>query len=138
MGGGREAEVRAGGGVVVRDGGGRIEVVLVHRPRYDDWSLPKGKLEPGESFEAGALREVEEETGFRCELGDELSPISYHDRKGRLKIVRYWAMSVLDGEFTPNEEVDVLEWLPLGTAAERLDYEHDRKLLSELPAAGEL
>ena len=136
--GGREAEVRAGGGVVVRDAGGRIEVALVHRPRYDDWSLPKGKLERGESFEAGALREVEEETGLRCELGDELSPISYHDRKGRLKLVRYWVMSVLDGEFAPNEEVDVLEWMPLAAAAERLDYEHDRKLLTELPGAGEL
>ena len=136
--GGREAEVRAGGGVVVREVGGRIEVALVHRPRYDDWSLPKGKLEPGESFEAGALREVEEETGLHCELGDELSPISYHDRKGRLKLVRYWVMSVLDGEFAPNEEVDVLEWMPLATAAERLDYEHDRKLLTELPGAGEL
>ena len=135
---GREAEVRAGGGVVVRESGGRLEVALVHRPRYDDWSLPKGKLEPGESFEAGALREVEEETGLHCELGDELSPISYHDRKGRLKLVRYWAMSVLDGEFAPNEEVDVLEWMPLATAAERLDYEHDRKLLTELPGAGEL
>ncbi|MCB0876474.1 MAG: NUDIX hydrolase [Solirubrobacterales bacterium] len=132
------AEVRAGGGVVARDGEAGLEVIVVHRPRYDDWSLPKGKLEPGEAFEEGALREVEEETGFRCELGDELSPISYRDRKGRLKLVRYWVMSVVSGGFAPNEEVDELEWLPLAAAAERLHYEHDRKLLSELPGAGEL
>ena len=67
-------EVRAAGGVVARASGDGVEVVLVHRPRYDDWSLPKGKLEPGESWEDGALREVEEETGLRCELGEELDP----------------------------------------------------------------
>ncbi len=138
MGGEREAEVRAGGGVVVRAGAAGVEVAVVHRPRYDDWSLPKGKLEPGESFEDGAVREVWEETGLRCELGDELSPVSYHDRKGRLKLVRYWVMTPSEGAFAPNDEVDVLEWLPPAAAAERLDYEHDRKLLGELPAAGEL
>lgn len=138
MGSGRKAEVRAGGGVVVRPGAAGIEVAVVHRPRYDDWSLPKGKLERGESFEEGALREVEEETGLVCELGDELSPISYHDRKGRLKLVRYWTMTRREGEFAPNEEVDRLEWLPLPEAAERLDYEHDRKLLTELPGSAEL
>jgi 8-oxo-dGTP diphosphatase len=140
VGGGERAksEVKAGGGVVVRDGAAGIEIAVVHRPRYDDWSLPKGKLEPGESFEAGALREVEEETGLRCELGDELSPISYHDRKGRLKLVRYWMMRPVEGDFAPNEEVDVLEWLPPAEAAARLDYEHDRKLLTELPLTGEL
>lgn len=137
MGTGKKSEVRAGGGVVVRAGEGGIEVAVVHRPRYDDWSLPKGKLEAGESFEDGALREVEEETGFRCELGDELSPVSYRDRKGRRKLVRYWAMSRIDGEFAPNEEVDELEWLSPAAAARRLDYEHDRKLLAELPGAGE-
>jgi 8-oxo-dGTP diphosphatase len=135
---GRKAEVRAGGGVVVRAGSGGIEVAVVHRPRYDDWSLPKGKLEPDESFEAGALREVEEETGLTCELGDELSPISYRDRKGRLKLVRYWVMTPRGGEFSPNEEVDILEWLAPAEASARLDYEHDRRLLGELPGAGEL
>ena len=133
----RESEVHAGGGVVVRESPDGLVVAVVHRPRYDDWSFPKGKLEPGESFEAGALREVEEETGLRCELGDELSPVSYHDRKGRLKLVRYWVMSPRGGRFAPNDEVDDLEWLPLVQAAARLDYEHDRKLLAELPLGRE-
>ncbi len=131
--------VKAAGGVVWRHGQDGIEVVLVHRPApHDDWSLPKGKLEPGESFEEGALREVEEETGLRCELGDELSPAGYRDRKGRSKLVRYWVMRRVGGEFEPNEEVDELEWLPLTEAVRRLDYEHDRRLIGELPGAGEL
>ena len=126
------AEVRAGGGVVARDGEAGLEVIVVHRPRYDDWSLPKGKLEPGEAFEEGALREVEEETGFRCELGDELSPISYRDRKGRLKLVRYWVMSVVSGGFAPNEEVDELEWLPLAAAAERIAVARAERAFSDV------
>jgi len=130
------AEVRAGGGVVVRDGAGGIEVAVVHRPRYDDWSLPKGKLEPGESFAEGAVREVAEETGLRCEIGEELSPVSYRDGRGRLKLVRYWVMRPADGEFVANEEVDALEWLPLAAAIRRLQYEHDRKLITELGERG--
>jgi 8-oxo-dGTP diphosphatase len=126
-------EVRAGGGVVVRDGPEGTEVAVVHRPRYDDWSLPKGKLEDGETFEQGARREVEEETGFRCELGDELSPVRYHDRKGRPKVVRYWLMSVSGGGFEPNDEVDELLWLAPAEARSKLDYEHDRRLVGEIP-----
>jgi 8-oxo-dGTP diphosphatase len=111
--------------------------VLVHRPRYDDWSLPKGKLDEGESFEQAALREIEEETGLRCELGPELEPNSYRDHKGRSKLVRWWRMAPLpEGDiqsaFEPNDEVDELRWLTPAAAAELVDYEHDRRLLLAL------
>lgn len=129
-------EVRAAGGMVVRSGEDGPEVALVHRPRYDDWSLPKGKLEPDESFEDGALREVEEETGLTCELEDELAPASYRDRKGRRKIVRYWRMRALSGEFAVNEEVDELCWVSPKKARKLLDYEHDRRLVAALMNAG--
>jgi 8-oxo-dGTP diphosphatase len=125
-------QVRAAGGLVVRDRDGVVEVAAVHRPRYDDWSLPKGKLLSGEGWEAGALREVEEETGLRCELGEELASASYLDRKGRRKVVRYWLMRPLGGEFRPGDEVDALRWLEPGDAASTLTYEHDRRLAAEL------
>jgi 8-oxo-dGTP diphosphatase len=124
-------EVRAAGGVVMRKGKKGPKLALVHRPRYDDWSLPKGKLEAGESFKQGALREVEEETGYSCELGRELSPIRYRDRKGRSKLVRYWQMRPLEGEFEANDEVDELRWVSPAKAAKLLDYEHDRRLVAE-------
>ncbi|MBU3701125.1 MAG: NUDIX hydrolase [Acidimicrobiia bacterium] len=126
--------VRAAGGVVWRRGDTGVEVVVVHRPRYDDWSFPKGKLEPGEEFAAAARREVLEETGFVCEAGDELPPVTYTDHRGRPKVVRYWIMQVVRGEFTPNDEVDRLEWLPLTEAAQRLTYGHDAALLSTFAA----
>lgn len=126
------AEVRAAGGVVVRDGPGGPEVVAVHRPKYDDWSLPKGKLDPDEDWEEAALREVAEETGFECELGDELSSVSYTDRKGRPKLVRWWAMRPSgDGEFTATDEVDEVRWIAVDEAEGLLDYEHDRELVRE-------
>ena len=90
------AEVKAAGGVVWRRGAGGIEVAVIHRPRHDDWSLPKGKLDPGETFEEAALREVEEEIGVRCELGARAPATSYRDHKGRAKIVRYWLMEPED------------------------------------------
>jgi 8-oxo-dGTP diphosphatase len=127
--------VSAAGGVVVRETPGGPEVAVVHRPRYDDWSLPKGKLEPGEGWSEGALREVEEETGLRCELGPELAPARYSDRKGRDKLVRWWLMRPLDGEFVPNKEVDELRWFPLDEALESLDYDHDRDLIRALQPA---
>jgi 8-oxo-dGTP diphosphatase len=135
MAGGREEPVRAAGGVVLRAGPAGTEVAVVHRPRHDDWSLPKGKLDRGEGFAAAALREVEEETGLRCELGAELSPARYRDARGRAKLVRYWLMTVRDGAFAPNDEVDALEWLPLAQASARLDYEHDRRLIAEAGSA---
>ena len=128
-------QIRAAGGVAVRERDGRTEVAVVHRPRYDDWSLPKGKLRPGEGWEAAALREVEEETGFRCELGEELESASYLDRKGRRKLVRYWLMPVRDGAFEPNDEVDELRWLDPDEARALLSYEHDRRLVEGLTAS---
>jgi 8-oxo-dGTP diphosphatase len=123
-----EHEVLAAGGVVIRDG----RIAVAHRPKYDDWSFPKGKLDRGEGFEHAALREVEEETGLRCRLGRELPSTEYHDAKGRLKLVRYWQMEPLDGEFAPSDEVDELRWLEPDEAEDLLSYEHDRELLREV------
>ena len=121
-----EQEVRAAGGLVVRDG----LVLVVHRPRYDDWSLPKGKLDDGERWEHAALREVEEETGLRCALGEELPPVRYRDLKDRPKRVRYWRMTVLGGDFTPNDEVDEVRWVDRGTALDLLSHPGDRDLVA--------
>ena len=124
--------VEAAGGVVWRHGEEEDEVVVVHRPRYDDWSLPKGKLDAGESFEDAALREVHEEVGLRCRLGRELSSKRYRDNKGRDKIVRWWMMDVRSDEgFEPNHEVDEIRWVTLSEAASLLSYEMDRELLEE-------
>jgi 8-oxo-dGTP diphosphatase len=121
------AEVEAAGGVVL-DGDGLV--VLVHRPKYDDWTLPKGKLHPGESFEEAAQREVEEETGLRCRLIRELPSSEYPDAKGRSKVVRYWLMEVeAETGFVPNHEVDELRRLPLGEALALLTYDRDRDVL---------
>jgi 8-oxo-dGTP diphosphatase len=115
--------IQAAGGVVLHDG----RVAVVHRPRYDDWSLPKGKLDPGESFEDAALREVEEETGLRCRLVRELPAVEYEVR-GRPKVVRYWAMEVEDeAPFEPNEEVDEIRWLAPDEALALLSYDRDRE-----------
>ena len=119
--------MQAAGGVVWRPPGPVIAVI--HRPRHRDWSLPKGKLDRGEGFEQAALREVEEETGLTCRLGDELEPVFYRDRKGRSKVVRYWLMEALVGEFTPGDEVDELRWLPFDDALELLTYAYDRELV---------
>jgi 8-oxo-dGTP diphosphatase len=120
--------VRAAGGLVVRDG----EVLLVHRPKYDDWSFPKGKCYEGESDEACALREVEEETGLRCELTAELGRTSYRDARGRPKIVRYWRMRAVTGEFVPHDEVDEIRWETPDDAARLLSWSRDVPLLERL------
>jgi 8-oxo-dGTP pyrophosphatase MutT (NUDIX family) len=126
-----DPQVRAAGGVLIRPAVDGIEVAVIHRPKYSDWTLPKGKLDGDETFEQAALREVEEETGMRAELGRELSPVSYRDRKGRSKLVRYWAMRARDGEFAPGSEVDELRWLDPVAAQELLSYEHDAGLVRE-------
>jgi 8-oxo-dGTP pyrophosphatase MutT (NUDIX family) len=116
-----------------KDGG--LEIVLVHRPNYGDWSLPKGKAEPGETDEQTALREVEEETGLVGRLGPELPGTSYRDRFGRPKVVRYWAMPVVSGQLTAQHEVDEACWLPLDVARGMLSYDRDQPVVDALPDA---
>jgi 8-oxo-dGTP diphosphatase len=129
--------IRAGGGVVRRPGtDGRWEYAVVHRPRYDDWSLPKGKVDPGETDEAAALREVKEETALSCRLGPELSSTRYIDRRGRPKVVRYWLMTPAGASenhdvFRPNDEIDEVRWYSAADAGKILTHAHDRQLISE-------
>jgi 8-oxo-dGTP diphosphatase len=125
--------VRAAGGVVTRNNAS--EVLVVHRDRYDDWSFPKGKRELGESDEDCALREVEEETGLRCVLGEELPSTSYTDGHGRPKRVRYWLMEPVAGELAYRHEVDEARWVTLGEARGLLTYERDVSLLDSVTAA---
>ncbi|MBL7496974.1 NUDIX hydrolase [Frankia sp. CNm7] len=127
------AVVRAAGGVVWRPAaGGGTEIVLVHRPRYDDWSLPKGKVDDGETWLAAAVREVDEETGLQVEVGAPLGDVAYQVRRhGAVagKVVRYWALRATGGVFTPNEEVDELRWLPPAAATALLSYDLDREIV---------
>ena len=124
--------IRAAGGLVVREGEDGPEVLVVHRPRYDDWSFPKGKAEPGESDEDCAVREVAEETGLRCELVRELGSTSYEDSRGREKRVRYWLMQPVAGSLTFEHEVDAAVWSPVTEARTLLTYDRDQPLLDEL------
>jgi 8-oxo-(d)GTP phosphatase len=121
--------IRAAGGVVRRNG----EILLVHRPKYGDWTFPKGKAKDGESDQECALREVEEETGLRCRLGPELPSTRYRALAGD-KVVRYWEMTPVDGEFTPTTEVDEVRWLPPAKAAGLLSYERDLNVIDALSA----
>ncbi|MEO3757199.1 NUDIX hydrolase [Mycobacterium sp. B14F4] len=104
------------------------EIALIHRPRYDDWSLPKGKVDPGETEPVTAVREVREETGYTAHLGRRLTSVNYPVEEGTKK-VRYWAARHVRGEFTPNDEVDELKWMPVSEAMNQLGYPHDRKVL---------
>lgn len=124
--------VRAAGGLVLRQGERGLEVLLVHRPAYEDWSLPKGKLEPGEPERDAAFREVAEETGLRCLFGREVGTTEYADSRGRAKQVRYWAMVAPGQEPVAANEIDDVCWASPAEAADRLDYGHDRKLLDSL------
>ncbi len=124
--------IRAAGGVVTRSGEAGLEVLLVHRQRYGDWSLPKGKALRGERDETCALREVEEETGLRCELGTELATTRYHDIRGRAKRVRYWLMKPIAGNLEFRNEVDNGRWLSLEEAENLLSYARDVQVLRSL------
>jgi len=126
--------VRAAGGIVLRGEGPDRSVALVHRPRYDDWSFPKGKLDADEDEATAAVREVEEETGLRCRLGPSVGAVTYRDPRGRAKVVRYFRMDADGGRFTPNREVDELRWVPIEDAAGLLSYAHDRSLLRQVLA----
>ena len=129
--------VRAAGGVVLRRSrSGTLETVLVHRPAYDDWTFPKGKLLRGETEEEAAVREVEEETGLRCQLGREVGTTSYRDPQGRQKTARYWEMAPIEGELAATNEVDETRWVPLEDAADMLTHARDRELLERLDLAG--
>jgi 8-oxo-dGTP pyrophosphatase MutT (NUDIX family)/phosphohistidine phosphatase SixA len=112
--------------------GAKVEVAVIHRPRYDDWSIPKGKLAPGETPLEGAIREVHEETGYRVQPGRPLGEVRYLKKSGggaREKVVNYWAMRAIGGSFSPSPEVDEMRWLPLGEAHELLTRASDREVL---------
>jgi 8-oxo-dGTP pyrophosphatase MutT (NUDIX family) len=124
-----EKIVWAAGAVLWRPGPGEsVEVAIIHRPRYDDWSLPKGKMDPGETEPVTAVRELFEETGHRAQLGRRLQNVSYPVDQG-VKRVRYWAARSLGGEFTPGREVDDLVWLSTADAIGKVSYPYDRKVL---------
>jgi 8-oxo-dGTP diphosphatase len=132
----KRTPIKAAGGVVWRlasdADGARIEVAIIHRPRYDDWSIPKGKLAPGESQLEGGIREVMEETGYRVQPGRSLGEVRYlkNSRSGtREKVVHYWSMRAVGGGFTPSAEVDELRWMPLEEAHEIVTRASDRDLL---------
>lgn len=120
--------IRAAGGVVWREDDDGLRVAVIHRPRQNDWTLPKGKLEPGEDEHSAAVREAWEETGWQVEAGAELGSLRYKVG-GEPKTVRYWSLRALHGVFTPNREVDVVEWLAPAQARQRLSYAKETEIL---------
>lgn len=135
----KDAEVRAAGGIIVKPAKKGPKVLLIHRPDYNDWSFPKGKLDPGEKFKEAALREVKEETGFRCKAHKPSLPsLEYEDRNGRSKEVRYWLMTVLSGTFEPNDEVDMIAWVRWDKVEDRLTYSKDRRLFRQVAKEGRI
>jgi 8-oxo-dGTP pyrophosphatase MutT (NUDIX family) len=130
--------IHAAGGMIVRRGAdGVVQVAVVYRPARGDWTFPKGKLEPGETFEECAIREVFEETCLHCRLGTFVGHTEYRDRKDRPKVVAYWVMEAESGAFRPNNEVDELRWVDLAGAARILSWDRDRELLVALCAAAD-
>jgi len=129
-----EPEVLAAGGIVHRRGpDGTVQVLVIHRPEYEDWTLPKGKLDPGETAEQAAVREVEEETGVKATLGAHAGSNEYFDRHGRSKRVDYWLMDPVEvpDEFTPNSEVDEVRWLLVEDLRNELTHEHDADIVED-------
>jgi 8-oxo-dGTP diphosphatase len=128
--------IHAAGGILWKQTTSGSRIALVHRPRYNDWTLPKGKLKPGEDWLAAALREVEEETGCIAEPVSFAGTIRYAIRN-RPKEVRYWHMKLIkEGEFLPNDEIDRFSWLSIERAIELLNYERERDLLKSLMRNG--
>jgi len=123
--------IEAAGGVIVDLSKNKPRYLLIHRPRYDDWSMPKGKLNKGEKHRDAALREVKEETGLVCDVLAKLSPVSYITPNGRPKRVKYWLMQARSGSFAPNDEVDAVTWVKRGQAMSLLTHVHDQALLVE-------
>ncbi|MCL1693026.1 MAG: NUDIX hydrolase [Actinomycetia bacterium] len=124
------ASIKAAGGVLYRPNeDGEREFLLVHRPRYDDWSLPKGKLDRKEGFLEAGLREVREETGIQANYPIEIGSVGYETDAGNRKVVRWWLMEAVGGKFRPNSEVDTVAWLNFRKATKRLQYTNDQKVL---------
>jgi 8-oxo-(d)GTP phosphatase len=129
------ADVLAAGAVLWRPGVHGVEIALVHRPKYDDWSFPKGKLDAGETMPFAAVREVAEETGQAARLGPLLGDVRYSVPEGG-KLVRYWAAEARGGEFTPGAETDELRWMDAADAAGLLSYPHDVEVLERFAKIG--
>lgn len=131
--------IRAAGGVLWREAedprtAAAVEVAVIHRPRYDDWTLPKGKLAPGEAEIEGAIREVMEETGQHVHVGRALGEVRYTKMvrgEARPKVVRYWSLRAEGGTFIPSPEVDDIRWLNPDDARETLSYDRDREVLEK-------
>ena len=123
-----DKHIIAAGAVVARDNSGEKEFLLIHRGYRDDWSFPKGKLDPGEHLVGAAVREVREETGFAIQLGVPL-PTAHYTKGATPKDAYYWNAQLLGGEFRPNDEVDQIKWLPLKKAKSLLTYEHDKETI---------
>lgn len=131
--------IRAAGGIVTRTRlGGHIEVACIYRESRGDWTFPKGKLDYDETFEEGALREVFEETGMRCNVVRFVGTTNYTHRKGKPKIVVYYLMSPDEGEFQPNDEVDELAWLALDDVRDHLTWDRDQELFDMVIGLPEL